>query len=404
MLSQWQNSLNKFSQVNPEKILFPYFQPIFCIASGLIVGYEALARQYDEQGQVISAGKLFSSPSIPEEQLIAWDRMVRHQALTQFSQLNYKGYLAINISASWIDHVTDLKALPTLQMLDKLNIDRSRIIIEITESHCDLDKIAAVVREYRKHDLKVAIDDFGAGFSQLERIMAIRPDILKLDMRLFKQAAKGGIANEVVHLLNRLSMRTACRIVCEGVETDNEFFYALSCGTQYVQGHLFSPAEAVFKAPDHHRRHIESLRQKFLKKTLLRERQKMQSTRKIKELVEILRQALVSDFNLDELSAHPFEESGVLRFYLCNNEGNQISSNFNFAGGKWFEEPREIGFNWSWRPYFYHLLALEHASTNNRLVASEHYRDFHTDQLCRTLSLRLDENRILSIDIVAEPS
>jgi hypothetical protein len=102
------------------------------------------------------------------------------------------------------------------------------------------------------------------------------------------------------------------------------------------------------------------------------------------------------------LSAHPFEKSGVLRFYLCNNKGDQISSNFNFAGGKWFEEPRKIGFNWSWRPYFYQLLALEDAQDCYRLVTSERYRDFNTDLLCKTLSLRLDEERILLIDIMAE--
>ncbi len=384
--------------------LFPYFQPIICIASGLIVGYEALARQYDENGQVISAGQLFSSPDITEEQLIAWDRTVRHQALLKFCQLNHKSYLTLNISASWIDKVSDLRALPTLQMLDKLNIDRSRIIIEIAATRGNLDKIAAVAREYRKHNLKVAIDSFGAGFSQLERVIAIRPDVIKLDMRLFKQATKGGIANEVVHLLARLSKRTACLIVCEGVETDNEFFYALSCGAQYVQGHLFSPATAEFKKPDHYQRHIESLRKTFLQRVLRKEVQKLQSADKVKDLIELLRRALATDFNLNELSAHPFEESGILRFYLCNNEGNQISSNFNFAGGKWFEEAGEIGFNWSWRPYFYQLLALENVSDSHGIVSSEQYRDFSTGRLCKTLSLRLDKERILSVDIVEEPA
>jgi len=387
-----------------EKQLFPYFQPIICIASGRIVGYEAVARQYDENGRVISASPLFSSSDITEEQLISWDRMVRHQALQKFRQLNNKCYLTLNISASWIDKVSDLRALPTLQMLDKLDIDRSRIIIEIAATQGSLDKIAAVAREYRKHNLKVAIDNFGAGFSQLERVIAIRPDIIKLDMRLFKQATKGGIANEVVHLLARLSKRTASFIVCEGVETDNEFFYALSCGAQYVQGHLFSPAASEFKDPGHHQRHVESLRKTFLQRVLRRERQKLQSASKVKDLVELLRRTLASDFNLNELSAHPFEESGILRFYLCNNEGNQISSNFNFADGKWFEESSTIGFNWSWRPYFYQLLGLEDAGDSHGIVASEQYRDFSTGRLCKTLSLRLDQERILSVDIVEEPA
>jgi len=385
------------------KALFPYFQPIICTASGGIVGYEALARQHDDNGQVISAGDLFASPTIDDNQLIQWDRSVRRQALQKFSQQMHKGYLTINISAAWIDYVDDYTALPTLSMLQELNIDKSRIIIEITESKGALEKLIDVVKEYRKHGLKVAIDDFGTGYSQLERVMEIRPDIIKLDMKLFKQAAKGGIEQDVVHLLTSLSKRRACQIVCEGVETDEEFYYALDCGAQFMQGYLFSPAEAEFQDPNRYHRQIELLRKKFLLKTIKKESAKLAFMTNIKFLVSVLRIALETDFNLNKLVSYPFEQSGVLRFYLCDNQGNQISSNFNFSDGKWFEEYREVGFNWSWRPYFYRLLALSPSDIDeNHLVTSERYRDFNTGQLCNTLSIRLDEERILLVDVTAE--
>ncbi|MGZ8159728.1 MAG: EAL domain-containing protein [Methylobacter sp.] len=388
--------------MNQEKKLFPYFQPIVGAACGTIIGYEALARQHDANGRVISAGALFSSPDIATDQLIAWDRTVRRLALQQFSQANCTGYLTINISAAWIDQLTDFNSLPTLLMLDEFNVDRSRVIIEITESKGDLDKLVEIAAVYRRHGLKIAIDDFGAGFSQLERVMAIQPDIIKLDMQLFQNAAKGGIASDIVHLLSRLAKRTGCRIVCEGVETDDDFHFGLSCGAQYMQGYLFSPATAEFKKPAHYQQQISSLRKTFLNKTLAKEAQKIQFIANIKDLIELLKKALKTDFNLTQLSTHPFEESGVLRFYLCNNEGDQISSNFNFADGKWFEDDTQFGFNWAWRPYFYQLLALESAKDSYRIVTSERYRDFNTDMLCKTLSLRLDDKCILLIDIAAE--
>ncbi|MDP3878258.1 MAG: EAL domain-containing protein [Methylobacter sp.] len=388
--------------MNSEKKLFPYFQPIVGAASGTIIGYEALARQHDANGRIISAGELFSSRDIDPEQLIEWDRMVRRQALEQFSQSNYNGYLTINISATWIDRVADFTSLPTLQMLEEFNIDRSRLIIEITESKGDLDKLVEIVKLYRQHGLKIAIDDFGAGFSQLERVMAIQPDIIKLDMQLFQNATRGGIASDIVHLLSRLAKRTGCRIVCEGVETDDDFHFGLSCGAQYMQGYLFSPATAEFKQPLHYQQQISILRKNFLKKTLAKERHKIQFIGNIKGLIELLKKALETDFDLNKLSTHPFEQSGVLRFYLCNNDGEQISSNFNFADSKWFEDNTQLGFNWAWRPYFYQLLALESAKDSYRIVTSERYRDFNTDILCKTLSLRLDDERILLIDIAAE--
>ncbi|MGZ4955252.1 MAG: EAL domain-containing protein [Methylobacter sp.] len=393
--------INHFD-MNPEKKLFPYFQPIVGAASGTIIGYEALARQHDANGRVISAGELFSSPDIAAEQLIAWDRMVRRQALEQFSQSNYKGYLAINISAAWIDHLADFTSLPTLLMLKEFNVDRSRVIIEITESKGDLDKLVEIASLYRQHGLKIAIDDFGAGFSQLERVMAIQPDIIKLDMQLFQNAAKGGIASDVVHLISRLAKRTGCRIVCEGVETVDDFHFGLSCGAQFMQGYLFSPATAEFNEPLRYQKQIGSLRKTFLKKILAKEEHKIKFIANIKELIELLKESLETDFSLKKLLAHPFEKSGILRFYLCNNEGDQISSNFNFAQGEWFEDSAQIGFNWAWRPYFYQLLALESAKDSYRLVTSERYRDFNNDMLCKTLSLRLDDERILLIDIAAE--
>jgi len=401
-LSSYKTLARQIKPMNQEKILFPYFQPIVGAASGTIIGYEALARQYDATGRVISAGELFSSTDIAADQLIIWDRMVRRQALEQFSQSNYKGYLTINISAAWIDQITDFNSLPTLLMLDEFNIDRSRIIIEITESKGDLDKLVEIVSIYRQHGLKIAIDDFGAGFSQLERVMAIQPDIIKLDMQLFQNAAKGGIASDVVHLISRLAKRTGCRIVCEGVETVEDFHFGLSCGAQFMQGYLFSPATAEFKEPLYYQKQINSLRKTFLKKTLAKEEHKIQFIANIKDLIELLKKSLETDFHINKLSAHPFEKSGILRFYLCNNEGDQISSNFNFTESEWFEDPAQIGFNWAWRPYFYQLLALESAKDSYRLVTSERYRDFNSDMLCKTLSLRLDDERILLIDIAAE--
>lgn len=388
--------------MDQDRKLFPYFQPIVCAANGNIVGYEALARQHDANGRVISAGELFSAPDIPHKQLIEWDRIVRRQALQQFSKLNDNCYLTINISATWLDYVSDFNVLPTLLMIDEFGIDRSRLVVEITESEGNMDKLVKAVDIYRKNGIKVAIDDFGSGFSQLERVMTILPDIIKLDMKLFQMAAKGGIASDVVHMLTRLARRTGCRIVCEGVETADEFFFGLNCGAQYMQGYLFSPAAAEFQNSTHYQKEIYTLRRQFLQTTIGRERDKIQFILEIKNLIEHLKNALETDFNLDELPTDIFYDSGVLRFYLCNNEGDQISSNFNFIDGKWVDDSEKVGFNWSWRAYFYQLRALEVTDDCYRVVTSDRYRDFSSDLLCKTLSLRLDDERILLVDIAAE--
>lgn len=380
---------------------FPYFQPIISIANGKIIGYEALARQFDENGQIITAGPLFSSRELDAEQRVELDRQVRWQALQKFAELDNSSYLAINISAAWIDNLKHLNASPTLQMLEELNIDRQRIIIELSEEHADLTKLTELVRRYRKQGLRVALGDFGSGSSQLQRVMAIKPDIIKIDMRLFKKATKGGIVGEVVTMMTRLGKRTGCQIICEGVETEEEFLFGLNCGAQYVQGTLFSAAEAQFKPANIYEQHVTALRNKFLKNTVAKIKDKINAISVTKQLIYRLGEVLQGDFNLNELASWNFTQSGVIRFYLCDNEGYQLSPDFNFSEDKWFTDPRKIGFNWSWRPYFFQLLALEASGDRNRIITSERYRDFGSDLLCKTLSLRLDSDRILLVDIVA---
>jgi EAL domain-containing protein (putative c-di-GMP-specific phosphodiesterase class I) len=380
--------------------LFPYFQPIVGSANGQIVGYEALARRFDLDGNVKSAGELFLHPDISDKQLIEWDRNVRRQALQRFSELKDDSYLTLNISAAWIDYIEDFSALPTLQILDEFEIDRNRIIIEITETQGDLDKLLKAVEMYRQYGLKIAIDDFGAGFSQLERVIAIQPDIIKLDMQLFQNAARGGVGTDIVHLLSRLAKRTGCKIVCEGVETNEDFLFGLNCGAQYMQGYLFSPATENFQDPKKYFSQIDTLRETFLAHALEIQTYKNQFNNRIRKLIYYLQEKVAqTHFSCEELSTELFKDSGLLHFYVCDDHGNQITPNFNFLDNEWFADKRQLGFNWAWRPYFYEVLSFE---SNHRIVTSERYRDFSTDTLCKTFALRLDKTRVLLVDVVAD--
>lgn len=380
--------------------LFPYFQPIVGSANGQIVGYEALARRFDLDGNVKSAGELFLHPDISDKQLIEWDRNVRRQALQRFSELKDDSYLTLNISAAWIDYIEDFSALPTLQILDEFEIDRNRIIIEITETQGDLDKLLKAVEMYRQYGLKIAIDDFGAGFSQLERVIAIQPDIIKLDMQLFQNAARGGVGTDIVHLLSRLAKRTGCKIVCEGVETNEDFLFGLNCGAQYMQGYLFSPATENFQDPKKYFSQIDTLRETFLAHALEIQTYKNQFNNRIRKLIYYLQEKVAqTHFSCEELSTELFKDSGLLHFYVCDDHGNQITPNYNFLDNEWFADKRQLGFNWAWRPYFYEVLSFE---SNHRIVTSERYRDFSTDTLCKTFALRLDKTRVLLVDVVAD--
>lgn len=206
------------------------FQPFIDTATGRIAGVEALARLRSDDGRLHSAGPLFSDPKTPLTPLRRLDREVREQALVRFHEAPPDWFLSLNISPRWISRLRPEQALPSLKQLERSGIDPTRIVFEITELGGASSRLPGVVERYRQAGARIAIDDFGAGYSQLDRVLALQPDILKLDMRLFQQAARGGPSSEVVKALAQMAEKTGCWIIAEGVETEAELDFALECG------------------------------------------------------------------------------------------------------------------------------------------------------------------------------
>jgi EAL domain-containing protein (putative c-di-GMP-specific phosphodiesterase class I) len=86
-----------------------------------------------------------------------------------------------------------LQAVGSLARLESFGIAPERIVFEITELSGDDQHLKEVVAHYRDAGARIGIDDFGAGHSQLDRVLALQPDILKLDLRLFQAAARGAL-------------------------------------------------------------------------------------------------------------------------------------------------------------------------------------------------------------------
>ena len=160
-----------------------------------------------------------------------------------------------------------------------------------------------------------------------------------------------------------------------------------------------SPAVAHFQDPKSYLPQITDLRNEFLSNVLMTQKFKNEFSEGIEKLMYYLQRELVkSDFSYKNLSTNLFENSGLLHFYVCDTHGNQITPNYNFSNNTWISDDKQLGYNWAWRPHFYEVLSFE---TNDYIVISERYRDFTTDILCKTFTLRLDKTRILLVDVVA---
>lgn len=376
--------------------LKPFFQPIVEVSSGNITGYEALARFEQSDGTVVSAGHFFTDPDINIESKLLMDRCVREKAILKAAELPDQTRMTLNISPQWLS-MAELDSLLTLEMLNRHGIDSGKIVIELIEVSGDIVRIEKAVKKYREAGLRVAIDDFGAGFSQLDRVIALEPDIIKLDMRLFQQGAQGGMAESVVESLVNLCTKSGAVIVCEGVETEEEFFFGLRCGARHMQGFLFSGATQNFIHKGAFKEQVAMLRQRFF------ERQKAKSVHEkayYKNLMALMNAIKehhlnLSDLNVDFVSQQLESDKAVIRFYASRANGEQFTANYSFLKERnlWSKDDKFTGFNWSWRPYLYQLFAGE------TMVMSQNYLDIETATPCKTFSMQLNENMILMVDV-----
>jgi len=217
-----------------------HYQPKIHLASGKIVGMEALIRWDDPQKGLIPPDDFI--PLAEEAGLIIpIGEWVLHNACKQFAEWGVTDLeLAINLSAS---HLYDASLLDTLKTtLEKTNFAANRLEIEITENALmhDVGQTITVLEQIRKLGVKVAIDDFGTGYSSLNYLKRFAIDTIKIDRSFVSDiphdADDVAITTATVvmaHSLNR-------RVVAEGIETQEQADFLNKLGCEMGQGYYYS--------------------------------------------------------------------------------------------------------------------------------------------------------------------
>lgn len=383
---------------------FPYFQPIIDLNSGKIAGYEALART-NKNGQIASAGHIFNDPLLNQQQQLIIDRSIRKQALKMIASYPESGFLTINISPGWIDKLDHRDKIPTIEMIQEIGIPPNRIIIEITELAGSITNLKHITTQYQKHGIRVAIDDFGAGYSQLNRVAELEPELIKIDMGLLKEASLGGVKGDILLSLSGLAKRTGSQIICEGIETEHEFHFAIECGADFIQGWIFYPAmETPLDSKSTINKTI-ALKQSYLSRKRSRTKNTVHQNNLVSNHIEKIRKHIenITDHNykLTTSDRARMTEEGILRYYLCNEQADQISPNFELFNGNFIVSSPTPSANWSHRPYFSLLYDIENL-VDAHIVDSPPYKDRHSGLLCKTFGTFLSNQTILLVDVLID--
>lgn len=378
---------------------FPYFQPIIDVGKKAIVGYEALGRTRNTSARVESLGPLFNDPNFDRSLLLQIDRTVRERAMRHLAKNPGNTFLSLNISPEWMNHVPDYQVVPSIEMARHCGLAPERVLIEFVEGVGETLKMQMLLKRYRQAGMKIAIDDFGAGHSHVDRLVALEPDIIKMDMAFFKRGMISGISKDVVRSLGALARRTGSLLLCEGVETREEFYFALDCGARYVQGYFFYPPAAELVPPEHPKVMLDELLEKYLSLKISQQKLQLRFHQDITEFFHKIEPQLLAD--PVDVMALPEAPVGFLRVYLCHRSGEQISPNYESCrveDGYWSATFENLGMNWAMRPYFHQILAVGEQEHRRHSISTP-YRDLRTGKLCQTMGILLENNRVLLADI-----
>lgn len=222
-----------------EQRFISHFQPIVEMSNtSRIYGYEMLLRGQDFQGNLVMPGELFEAATqsglIPQ-----LDRAARLSAIAAAQQQHISTQLFINFMPTAVyDPMTCLRT--TVDAIDAAGIRHDQVIFEVVESSHpqDADHLKSVLRYYREAGFLVALDDLGSGFSSLNLLHQLRPDIVKLDMELVRNvhqdSYKASITEKILEIAHNIGIKT----VAEGIESVEELEWLRERGATFAQGYL----------------------------------------------------------------------------------------------------------------------------------------------------------------------
>ncbi|WP_445679742.1 putative bifunctional diguanylate cyclase/phosphodiesterase [Radicibacter daui] len=231
------------------------YQPVVLAATGKRAGYEALLRWNSaELGPVSPA--VFVPVAESSGQILELGEWALRAALTGAlaSGLAEDEHIAVNVSAVQLER-SDLPAL-VAGILSETGFPASRLELEVTETvalnpgQLVLDRLAAL----RDMGVRIALDDFGSGYTSLTQLTQTPFDTIKLDRSMVLRAMEGQHYFNVCRGIVQLVQGLGKRVVCEGVETGEMMERITAMGADYAQGYLLGkpgplPAIQEGKAP-----------------------------------------------------------------------------------------------------------------------------------------------------------
>lgn len=389
-------------RIMQQEQLEAHFQQVVSMTRQTVCGMEGLIRCRQAP---IPPHALFEAAEA-EGLRVQLDRQCRETILREFARVHAtypEKMLFINVDASVLDSVGGSGYLA--RQVEKYRIPPGRVVVEINEAHVmGTASLNAFIRINRDAGFLLALDDVGAGFSNLDRIAVVKPDIIKIDMSLVRHIESDYHRQEVFRSMVRLAGRIGAVAVAEGVESEEEALTVLRLGAGMIQGFYFSRPQRLEGKPFVNERigHLAERFKNYMAQYAADERSRYASTALVmKEALDLL--SGCREFN-KALRNIVNGTGSVECAYVLDADGTQFSDTVFRPGSEGRQNSlfysAQSGDDHSMKRYYYGL-----SGEKKGRFMTEPYVSMATGSLCVTFSEAFHDasgsKRILCMDIKA---
>jgi len=231
------------------RTLTTHFQPIYSVGEATCVGFEALVRANDSAGGQIRPERLFEQV-FQDGDGVLLDWICRAMHLRKFATVDpgdRKLFINVHPEAA-VKEASSPRGFA--ELIRFYGLTPGRVCVEILEGACaDEGLLREAVAAYRGLGCEIAMDDFGIGRSNFDRIVKLRPDVVKIDRSVLIEAVGDRKSRLMLPSIVDLLHDAGAEVAIEGIESGNEALLAMDSGADLLQGFHFAAPSAT--PPDH---------------------------------------------------------------------------------------------------------------------------------------------------------
>ena len=226
-------------EILEQRRIVTYFQPIVDLKTADILGYEALSR--GPEGHPLHSPMALIEQAENENCLWALEALFRETALATASRLGLNKLLFLNVDPNVVRDPQFISGF-TRQSIQNYRLQPENIVFEITERSAidNFKSFLSAMTHYGDQGYKTAIDDTGAGYSNMSVISKLKPNFIKIDMELVRDVDRDSFKQAIIKSFVWLANLTGSMLIAEGIETLDEARTLSSLGVHAGQGYLLA--------------------------------------------------------------------------------------------------------------------------------------------------------------------